>query len=289
MKVTRPLIRYHGGKFRLASWLIQFFPNHKIYCEPFGGAASVLLQKHRSYAEVYNDLDDDVVNLFRVLQDDKKSARLIQLLEITLFARSEFELAFTYTDCEIERARRTIIRAQMGFGSSGATKGTTGFRSDTSRRYTTAQMDWVKYPPILRPIIDRLVGVLVENRPALNVIENHDTPETLFYVDPPYMHNTRVMDNNNHYYRHEMTEQDHIALLDKLKNVEGMVVLNGYQSDLYDDALMNLASGNWQKHSTKSRASAYRGTSIRTEVVWLNPACVDALGASLGLFQELQA
>lgn len=284
MKVTRPLIRYHGGKFRLAAWLMQFFPKHQIYCEPFGGAASVLLQKQRAYAEVYNDLDNQIVNLFRVLQDENKSRRLIQLLHLTPFSRSEFQLAWEDSDCEIESARRVIIRAQMGFGSGGATKGTTGFRSDTSRRYTTAQMDWVKYPPVLLPIIERLTGVVIENKPALTVIANHDTPETLFYVDPPYLHSTRIMDNSNAYYRHEMTDVDHIELLNTLKNVKGMVVLNGYPSEIYNDHLMQ-----WQKHATRSRTSANRGTKIKTEVVWLNPACVDALGASLGLFQELYA
>lgn len=258
---------------------MQFFPPHRIYVEPFGGAASVLLQKIKSYAEVYNDLDGEIVNLFRVLQDEEKSARLIELLHLPPFARQEFELAWMSDKCDIENARRTIIRAQMGFGSGSATKGSSGFRSDTSRRYTTAQMDWVKYPQVLPPIIERLRGVVLENRPALQVIGNHDTPETLFYVDPPYLHETRVMANTNRYYRHELTDADHIELLDALDKVAGMVVLNGYPSELYDSRLKH-----WQRYTTLSRASANRGTSLRTEVIWLNPQAAAHLHAATGLF-----
>lgn len=284
MTITRPLIRYHGGKFRLAAWLLQHFPPHRIYVEPYGGAASVLLQKPKCYAEVYNDLDGEIVNLFRVLQDDAKAARLIELLHLTPFARSEFELAWQPDDNDIENARRTIIRAQMGFGSGSATKGSSGFRSDTSRRYTTAQMDWVKYPQVLPPIINRLRGVVLENRPAIQVIANHDTPETLFYVDPPYLHETRVMAHTNRYYRHEMTDSDHIELLDALDRVSGMVVLNGYPSDMYDDRLSH-----WHRYSTLSRASANRGTALRTEVIWLNQQANMHLHAATGLFAEVSA
>jgi len=282
MPINRPLIRYHGGKFRLAPWLIQFFPPHRIYCEPFGGAASVLMQKTRSYAEVYNDLDSEIVNLFRVLQSPEKNARLIELLKITPFAREEFELAYEDTDCEIESARRVIIRAQMGFGSSGATKGTCGFRNDTSRRYTTAQMDWDKYPACLPPIIERFRAVVLENRPALQVIDNHDTVETLFYIDPPYVHSTRVKAESGRTYRHEMTDHDHDQLLQKVKSLQGMVVLNGYSSELYEEHLKD-----WRRHETTSRAAAFRGTSIRTEVVWLNHAASTALDQRQDLFAEV--
>lgn len=272
VKPTRPLLRYHGGKWRLADWLISYFPPHSVYVEPFGGAASVLLQKPRSYAEVYNDLDGDIVNVFRVLQCREKRERLIEMLRFTPYARAEFNLAWEPTDDDVERARRVIIRAQMGFGSAGATKGSSGFRRDTERRYTTAMQDWVRYPDCLPPIISRMTGVQLENRPALDVIRTNDRPGVLFYVDPPYLHDTRVMDGSTRYYRHEMTAADHVELLDRLNQVQGMVVLNGYPSELYENALRE-----WTTFSRQSRASAYRGTSMRTEVIWLNPACSDAL------------
>lgn len=119
-RVTSPAIRYHGGKFRLAPWVMEFFPDHRIYVEPFGGAAGVLIQKPRAYSEVYNDLDGDMVNFFRVVQNAGLRNRLIESLVMTPYAREEFELAWEPTDDSLERARRLIIRAQMGFGSAGA-------------------------------------------------------------------------------------------------------------------------------------------------------------------------
>lgn len=272
MKPTRPLLRYHGGKWRLADWIISFFPEHRIYVEPFGGAASVLLQKERAYAEVYNDLDGEIVNVFRVLQDPEKRARLIDMLHFTPYARAEFNLAREKTDDPVESARRVIIRAQMGFGSAGATKGSTGFRRDTERRYTTAMADWVRYPDRLEAIIDRMRGVQIECRPALEVIRTNDRKDALFYVDPPYLHETRSMDGGTRYYRHEMTNADHAYLLAQLINAKGMVVLNGYPSELYANALQG-----WQMFTKPSRASGGRGTVMRTEAVWINKACADAL------------
>jgi DNA adenine methylase len=280
MTVTTPVIRYHGAKFRLAPWVTQHFPPHRCYVEPFGGAAGVLIQKPRAYAEVYNDLDGDIVNLFRVLRDGDRRAQLFEMLVMTPYARDEFDAAYEPTEDPVERARRTIIRASMGFGSAGATKGTTGFRIDTRRKYGTAQDLWAKYPAQLEHIGRRLAAVMIENRPAIEVIQQHDAPDTLFYVDPPYVHGTRYAGaRHGRYYDHEMNDADHSALLGVLQRVAGMVVLSGYPSALYDDAL----SG-WLRADTTARISAARGTSTRTECLWINPACVDAInGAGLQL------
>ena len=269
MTITAPVIRYHGGKFRLASWVLEHFPPHKCYVEPFGGAAGVLIQKPRSYAEVYNDLDGDIVNLFRVLQGEHSSQRLIELLTLTPYARAEFELAWQPAEEPVERARRLIIRAQMGFGSAGASKGIKGFRIDSARAYGTAQHLWQRYPEHLAAICQRLTGVLIENRPATEVMLAHDAPETLHYVDPPYMPNTRA---KGRYYRHEMSDREHAELLDTLKTLRGMVVVSGYPSDLYKTDL-----DTWTMNTTSSRISAGRGGSTRQECLWLNPAYMDAL------------
>lgn len=270
--VTKPAIRYHGGKFRLAPWVLSFFPRHVCYVEPFGGAAGVLLQKPRAYAEVYNDLDGDIVNFFRVLRDPASRIQLEQLCALTPYARDEFDLSWRPTEDPIERARRLAIRAQMGFGSAGASKGTTGFRIDTKREYGTAQQLWVEYPQAIADVGRRFQGVLIENRPAVDVMRQHDGPETLHYVDPPYMLSTRVLQAGGRgYYRHEMSDEDHEELLDALLELEGFVVVSGYRTDLYDSKLSA-----WESHETGSRISAGRGTAVRTECVWLNPACVAA-------------
>lgn len=273
-EITRPALRYHGAKFRLAPWILQFFPAHRCYVEPFGGAAGVLLQKSRAHAEVYNDLDGDIVNFFRVLRDPVLRANLIEACRLTPYARDEFVLAYEPTDDPLERARRTAIRAWMGFGSAGATKGVTGFRVDTKRRYGTAQDNWVDYPAGLAAVGERFTGVLIENRDAITVMRDHDGPDTLHFVDPPYLPETRVQGRA---YRHEMTADDHRALLDALLDLDGAVVLSGYGSVLYTDILAG-----WQCHETSARISSGRGTGIRTEVVWLNPACAQALDLARG-------
>lgn len=270
----RPVMRYHGGKFRLATWVMQFFPPHRIYVEPFGGAAGVLIQKPRSESEVYNDLDDDVTNLFRVLQCPESSERLTRLVVLTPYARREFELAYEPTSDPVERARRTLARASMGFGSAGATKQSTGFRIDSAREYGTAAKIWADYPPAIATFCRRLAGVLIENRPALEVIEGHDTPATLFYVDPPYMIGTRVINGGKgRYYNHEMDNADHERLLGALCRVQGMVVLAGYDTDLYNDILRG-----WARFQTEARISAARGTGKRVETLWINPATSEGLG-----------
>lgn len=272
-EIIAPVIRYHGGKFRLAAWVLDHFPPHKCYVEPFGGAAGVLIQKPRSYAEVYNDLDGDVVNLFRVLQGVESSQRLIELLTLTPYARSEFELAWLATEDAIERARRTIIRAQMGFGSAGASKSITGFRIDTSRAYGTAQHLWERYPSHVSAIAQRLTGVLIENRDAVEVMKAHDAQDTLHYIDPPYMHSTRVRGSQKgRYYRHELNDEQHAELLATLTTLQGMVVLSGYPNELYERSLQG-----WSKNTTSARISAGRGADTRTECLWINPSCMDAL------------
>jgi DNA adenine methylase len=279
---ARPVLRYHGGKFRLAPWVIKHFPPHRCYVEPFGGAAGVLIQKDRAYAEVYNDLDGDIVNVFRVLRDRAQCEQLIAQLLLTPYARDEFDAAYEPTTDPIERARRTLVRAEMGFGSAGATKGCTGFRIDTRRKHGTAQQLWASFPESLARVCARLSGVMIENRPALAVIEQHDAEDTLFYVDPPYVMGTRnVGARHGRYYTCEMSDDEHVQLLEKLCAVEGMVVLSGYESALYMGALQG-----WSMASTEARISAARGAGIRTECLWLNPSAQRALDRT-GLFAQV--
>ncbi|HAV2955609.1 DNA adenine methylase [Acinetobacter baumannii] len=265
--MNHPLIRYHGGKFRLAPWVLSHFPNHTCYTEAFGGAAGVLLQKPRAYAEVYNDLDGEIVNLFRVLRNEEHRNKLIEQLVFTPYSRDDFQGAWEPCDDPIEKARRLIVRAQMGFGSAGATKGITGFRIDTKRAYGTAQSLWMTYPNHLAIVGQRLSGVLIENRQAIQVLQDHDDSETLHYVDPPYVHETRYSGaKNGRVYRHEMSDQDHEELLKVLLELEGKVIVSGYPSELYNDYLAK-----WKRVDTSARISSGRGTDVRTECLWISP------------------
>lgn len=300
---TRPALRWHGGKWKLAPWLLEFFPAHRVYIEPFGGAGSMLLRKQRSYAEVYNDLDSEVVNLFRVLRDETLGGGLVRALKLTPFAREEFVDATLATEDPVERARRLVIRSFMGFGSNAHSSSptarktgfrshtrvktslkeindagyrSTGFRSNSSRSGTTPAHDWANYPDALALIIHRLRDVVIEHRDAREVMAQHDSAETLHYVDPPYLPETRSPANKydlkHRMYRHELTADDHVALLDFLRGLTGMVVLSGYPSKLYEDALPD-----WRRCETAALAD---GARKRTEVVWLNPACAAALDAA---------
>ena len=264
---TRPILRYHGGKWMFAPWIIGHFPKHRIYTEAFGGAASVLLRKGRSYSEVYNDLSGDIVNVFRVLRDPASAARLETLLRLTPFARPEFVASYDDAHDPIERARRTIICAFMGFGSASANPGhSTGFRGNANRNGTTPAHDWAHWPDGIEAYTSRLAGVTIEERPGIEIIAAHDTPDTLHYVDPPYLHSSRKRRQKTAYV-HEMTDDDHRSLADALRAAKGIVALSGYDSDLYCRLY-----GDWSRSERKSLAD---GASPRLEVLWLNPAAIE--------------
>lgn len=244
-----------------------------------GGAGSVLLRKPRTYAEVYNDLDGEVVNLFRVLRNEDTAEHLIEKLHNTPFARAEFELSYEPACDEVEQARRTVVRSFMGFGSAAASGHVTGFRANSNRSGTTPAHDWMHFPDVLPAIIERLRGVVIENRPAHDVILQHDSPATLFYIDPPYPHEVRHDGSESkELYRHEMTEDDHRELADVLFSVKGMVVISGYPCDLYDEDLY----AGWHRVTRNALAD---GARKRTEVLWMNTHS-EAWSKALPLFQH---
>ncbi|EOA4403840.1 DNA adenine methylase [Citrobacter amalonaticus] len=262
--IKHPAIRYHGGKFRLAPWIIEQMPDHVCYVEPFGGAAGVLLQKPRSYAEVYNDLDSEVVNLFRVLRDPELNQRLQEVCALTPYSHDEFRAAQEATADPVERARRMVVRACMGFGTASGIGGDSGFRHDSKRKYATPSHLWERYPETLAAVCQRLQGVIIENRDALAVMRSHDAETTLHYIDPPYMPETRS--KGHRYYRHEMTVEGHEQLLAVAGTLTGMVMISGYDCEVYNDMLTD-----WKKTEKASRISSGRGTGIKTECLWINP------------------
>lgn len=270
------MLRWHGGKWILAPWIISRFPSHHIYVEPYAGAASVLLRKPRSPHEIYNDLDGRVVELFRVLQDSDMAARLEALLRVTPFSRAEFNLSYESSPDPVEQARRTLILSFQGFGSDSASRPrTTGFRLNSWCSDTGAPIDWMRYPDQVGRFAHRLQGVVIESRPAVELIPAVDTERTLFYVDPPYLRETRCCRwPSEHAYRHEMEEADHIELAQVLKSVKGMVIISGYDSELYNE----LFAG-WRKETKETKVFRNKR---QVEVIWINPAA-DLDGP---LFQE---
>ena len=256
----RPLVRYHGGKWRVAPWIIKHLPEHRVYVEPFGGGGSVLLRKERSYAEIYNDLDGEIVNLFRVARDN--GHELVRAIHLTPFARAEFVESYAPCSNAIEQARRTLTRSFMGFGSAAASGKSTGFRSNSNRSGTTPAHDWMNFPEKLKTIVQRLRGVVIENRDAMDVMLQHDCSEAVHYVDPPYVHSTRSHGASAHGYRYEMTDQQHRDLADVCRKLRGAVLISGYRCDLYDELY-----GEWVRVDKNTHADGARD---RVESLWLS-------------------
>lgn len=266
---ARPAMRYHGGKWRIAPWIISHFPPHRIYVEPFCGAASVLMRKPRSYAEVINDLDGDIVNLFEVLRDPGRADLLRRAVELTPWSRVEFDAAYHPAEDPVERARRTLIRGAMSHGTTSRKRNRTGFRAKAYRRNQAASLDWRTWPDQIPAFVDRLRGVTIECRDAIEVILQQDTAETLFYVDPPYLAEARSTvrsdgrSDRERAYAVDMDTGGHIALAGVLKEVDGAVVISGYATALYDVDLY----GHWLRLERPTHAD---GGVERVEVLWLN-------------------
>ena len=238
----------------------------------------MLIRKRRVHTEVYNDLDGEIVNVFRILRDPEQADSLIRLLSLTPYARQEYEACYQPSEDPVEQARRTIVRAHMGYSSVGATS-RSGFRSGSSFSGASTARDWARLPIDLWGVMDRLKGVLLENRPAVEVMMRYDAKHTLHYVDPPYLPSTRnTVRGNQGVYRHEMDEDDHRKLAAVLHQLKGIVVVSGYPSPLYDEELF----AGWQRFTRAARADS---GAQRTEVLWISPQAV--VQPSLGLAEDM--
>lgn len=271
---SRPVLRYHGAKYRLAPWVCAHLPPHALYVEPFCGSAAILMAKPRSAGEIINDLDEDVVTVFRVLRDRSLADELERMLRLTPYAHAEFRLAYEPAPASdlVEQARRTIVRSFMGHGSGCVTRASRhGFRRGRlTNRSQVPAAEWATYPDAVDAFVGRLQGVVIESRDALDVIAMYDHRDALHYVDPPYLASTRRPGQR---YLHEMTDADHRRLSEVLHACRGMVVLSGYPSPLYAE----LYPG-WRRVVRPARDAAANG---RTEALWLNEAVDRALGGRL--------
>ncbi len=268
MKNNKPALRYYGGKWRQANWIISQLPPHYTYVEPFGGGAGVLLQKPPATFEVYNDLDSNVVTFFRVLRT--REQELVRAIELTPWSREELRKAYeSYNGDDLEIARRFYVRCWQSYGHLHG-----GWRYQHSDNGYSIVEQWNKVDYLYR-IARRLKKVQIENGDALRIIERYDTPRTLFYVDPPYVHDTRYRKNG---YAHEMTDEQHRQLATRLNGIQGMAIVSGYHSDLYDEIYRD-----WH---TVEKTTGTNGNVSNTEVLWLSPKVTQL--AALPLFQNLK-
>jgi len=265
---TKKLIPFgwYGGKFSHLDWLLPLLPHCHHYCEPFSGSGAVLLNRKPTAIESYNDLDGEVCNFFRVLRDDKE--KLVEAIGLTPFSREEFALACRLDPDlpPLERARRFYIRArQVRTGlAQTASIGRWANCKDTSRAGMSGVISrWLGGVEALPMIALRLLRVQIENRPAEDVIHLYDSPTTLFYCDPPYVHETR---GDSKAYVHEMTDEQHSRLARVLNSCCGMVAISNYQCDLMDK--LYPAKSWWKTVSPEKTNHATKGK--RIEVLWTN-------------------
>lgn len=271
MSPTRPVLRYHGGKWKLAPWVIEHLPPHKVYVEPFAGAASILLRKPRSPSEVLNDLDEEVVGLFRVLRDEPSALELARRLALTPFARAEYEdWCYGHPDDAIDSAHRMICRSFMGMSSKGIWQ-KSGFDSRLNGDGFLSRVNSLKaMPEVVLAVAERLRGVLIEREDAVTLIGRFQRDDCLLYCDPPYVKAARG--RSSQIYQWDMSDAGHRRLAGALRAGKGMVVLSGYPCDLYDQLYSD-----WKRVERPHLADRSRPT---TEVLWLNPAAANALESS---------
>ena len=255
---------WYGGKFSHLKWLLPLLPSCKHYCEPFGGSAAVLLNRHPAPVETYNDIDGEVVNFFQVLREQK--ADLLEAIGLTPFSKAEFEKAISDASdiSDLERARRFFIRArQVRTGlAQTASSGRWAHCRLTSRAGMAGSVSrWLGSVDGLSEIAQRLLRVQIENDSAINVINRYDSQDTLFYCDPPYPHDSRSDQNA---YAYEMTDAEHRKLADVLHKVEGKVALSSYDSELMDELYSN-----WNRIEAPVKM-CHSSKAPRREVLWTN-------------------
>lgn len=251
-----PATFYFGAKCHLARRINQLIPEHRVYVEPFAGGANVLLNKHRSEIEVINDLDPHLVNFYRILVSH--TDELIGQALVAEYSRERFEVARRAGPdaTDIDKALNYLILKRWAWSGVGHT-----WVYDDKRRDT-----WKKIDQFLRPVAERLRGVTILNRDALDVIQEYDGDDVIQYVDPPYYPSTRVSPKAYHV---EMSAFDHLKLLNILNRLKSNIILSGYNSVHYTEKLKE-----WDKIEIETLAFAgmsrnKKKKNKRTEVLWV--------------------
>lgn len=259
----RSVLKYPGSKWNIAEQIVSILPKHHSYVEPFFGSGAVLFRKQPSDIETINDLDRDVVNLFRCIQED--SERLARMVMTTPFSREKYEDTYKLDICEImmpdepyHKALCFLIQCWQGHGFR--TNGyKVGWKNDVQgREKAYALWNWYRLPEWIIDIAERLRTVQIENRPAIELIKRFNYKNVLMYLDPPYVLDTRA----GKQYKHEMPNTDHEELLRTILQSDAQIIISGYESDMYNDYLKD-----WNKKTFLSNAEY--GLK-REEVVWFN-------------------
>jgi len=248
------ILKYPGGKWRIANWIISHCPSHKVYLEPFFGSGAVFFNKQHVAIETVNDINGDIVNLFKIVRTE--SDELARFIELTPFARQEYEDCYIKSDDPLEQARRTLVRYWQSFGTSNSSL--RSWKNSQTANSPDNPGQWNKLPEIIRKICVELKYAQIENKPAMELIHRYNSSETFIYCDPPYPQGLR----KRGMYKNEMSDDDHLKLLRELKKTKSMVILSGYDCEMYNDLLSD-----W---GTDEKATTAQMGKRRTEKIWFN-------------------
>ncbi len=268
----RPPTQYFGSKGRLGPWIASLLPTHRTYVEPFAGSAAVLFAKPPSPTEILNDRDGDLVSLFRVLRD--RGPELTQALQLTPYARAELYAADLDTPGldELERARRVFVRLNMTVGKT--LRRSSGFAAAFNTNGADHAHKFTSLVDHLPAAAERLRRVIIEDRPAVEVIAKYGAANAVIYCDPPYLDATRsalAKRRGADYACEYATEAEHRELAAALHATPAAVLISGYPSPLY--AELYDQAGWWRAERAVDKPSSLTsgGRAARgVEVVWSN-------------------
>ena len=248
------LLKYPGGKWRIADWIISHFPAHKVYLEPFFGGGGVFFNKRPSYIETINDISGDIVNLFRVCRE--RPAELAAALAFTPWAREEYRNCYKIEGNDVERARRIVVRHCQSYGTTNSNLNT--WKISYSVNSPRCPQSWAALPQSVFEVCDRLKKAQIENTDALTLVKAYNSPDTLIYLDPPYLQNLR----KRNMYKYEMTDMQHVELLQLITQSKSKICLSAYDNELYNEILKG-----W--YTAEKKTTAQNGLP-RTEKLYMN-------------------
>ena len=255
------LIHWFGGKSNHLDFVLPLLPRTKVFVEAFGGSGAVIINREPSDVDVYNDLFEPVVNLMRSVKEDAE--RLAELIHLTPYSRREYELALTATNDQTESARRFLASSMQRHSAAQHTTR----RSDWARgkNKTLRATTFMKKPLDILNTHARLQGVVIEEMDALEVIMKYDSPDTLFYLDPPYVASTRAF---GHYGDYEYYDDDHENMARVANALSGKFAISGYNSDMYNELFPK--DKGWVRYDNKTKKTAYAKGHVRMECLWCN-------------------
>ncbi len=250
----KAILKYPGAKWRIAEWILSYMPEHKVYLEPFFGSGAVFFKKEPSYIETINDINGDIVNLFKVCREQPE--KLSQLIQYTPFARDEFKACYELSDDPVEQARRTLVRYHQSFGTSNSSKNS--WKNVQTYGGPRCATMWNYLPETILSCCERLKCAQIESIDAIELIRRYNDEKTLIYCDPPYLQKLR----KRNMYANEYSDEQHNRLLDVLLESKSMIILSGYDNELYNNRL----SG-WR---TAEKETTVQMGLHRTEKLWMN-------------------